>query len=323
MRKLFPFFFISMLVAFSSCGSEESGDSQPEGTEAVSSDGAAETDVANSPADASLTAVCLWNQSGLRTAPGRGSDAKWVTAVSFGEVVTLTGEEVSPEGEDRTYAEMVLKGGDKGWSNVYLFAVDAERAASYGEIDIYKRPELTTFDGDQFLPGEIFAVMNSSDQEGWLEVYGLEKKKKGWIQENSRYTTDEVDVSVAIMFTQAKAEKSPQKQEEALNKILSNSTFRSSSLIGLIETELDAVAARAELPANQLYITATTLNMRTEASTESEVITQVSEGQIGTIIERGPEMVEVNGNSDYWYLIDVDGQEGWVFGHHTSKSQAE
>lgn len=321
MRKLFPFLFIPMFLILSSCGGEESGDTQTTDSDTATEETSSALDSA--PSDQDVTAVCLWNQSGLRTAPGRGSDAKWVTAVSFGEVVTLTGEEVSPEGEDRTYAEMVLKGGDQGWSNVYLFAVDAERAASYGEIDIYKRPELTTFTGDQLLPGEIFAVMNSSDQEGWLEVYGMEKKKKGWIQENSRYTTDEVDVSVAIMFTQAKAEKSPQKQEEALNRILSSSTFRSSSLIGLVQTELDAVAARAELPANQLYITATTLNMRTEASTESEVITQVSEGQIGTIIERGPEMVEVNGNTDYWYLIDIDGQEGWVFGYHTSKAQGE
>lgn len=270
-----------------------------------------------------VKAVCLWNQSGLRSAPGRGGDAKWVTAINFGEVVTLTGEEVSPEGEDRTYGEMKLKGGDSGWSNLYLFAVDADRAASYGDIDVYKRPELTTFTGEQFKPGEIFAVMNGSDQPGWLEVYGLEKKKKGWIQENSKYKTDEIDVSVAIMMTQALAEKTPKAQEEALQRILSNSTFSTSSLIGIVQSKLDEISARAELPANQLYITATNLNVRAEASTDSEVMFQVGEGVIGTIIERSPSTVEVNGNTDYWYLIDVDGQEGWVFGHHTSKSVSE
>lgn len=270
-----------------------------------------------------VKAVCLWNQSGLRSAAGRGDDAKWVTAINFGEVVTLTGEEVSPEGEDRTYGEMKLKGGDSGWSNLYLFAVDADRAASYGDIDVYKRPELTTFTGEQFKPGEIFAVMNSSDQPGWLEVYGLEKKKKGWIQENSKYKTDEIDVSVAIMMTQALAEKTPKAQEEALQRILSSSTFSTSSLIGIVQTKLEEISARAELPANQLYITATNLNVRAEASTESEVMFQVGEGVIGTIIERSPNTVEVNGNTDYWYLIDVDGQEGWVFGHHTSKSVSE
>lgn len=321
MRKLFPFLFTPIFLILSSCGGEESGDTQTTDSDTASEE--TSSAVESAPADQAVTAVCLWNQSGLRTAPGRGADAKWVTAVSFGEVVTLTGEQLSPEGEDRTYAKMILKGGDEGWSNIYLFAVDAERAASYGEIDLYKRPELTTFTGNQFQPGEIFAVMNNSDQPGWLEVYGMEKQKKGWIQENSRLTTDEIDVSVAIMLTQAQAESSPISQQEALERILSSSTFSTSALIELVQTELEAVQARTALPANQLYITANNLNVRAEASTGSEVITQVSKGEIGTIIERGPAPEEVNGNLDYWYLIEVNGQEGWVFGYHTSKAQGE
>lgn len=313
--------FLSLSLFLFACG-----DSSTTDTTAAEADMAEE---ATSEAEAmqdgptGVPAVCLWNQSGLRSAPGRGEDAKWVTAINFGEVVTLTGEEVSPEGEDRTYGEMQLKGGDKGWSNLYLFAVNADRAASYGDIDVYKRPELTTFTGEQFAPGEIFAVMSSSDQPGWLEVFGMEKKKKGWIQENSKYRTDEIDVSVAIMMTQALAEKTPKAQEEALQRILSSSTFSTSSLIGIVQSKMEEISARAELPANQLYITASNLNVRAEASTESEVMFQVGEGVIGTIIERSPSAVEVNGNTDYWYLIDVDGQEGWVFGHHTSKSISE
>lgn len=320
MNRIF-LLFLSMSLFFYSCGDSSTPDSTDTGVSA-----AAEADTEAAPAPDETTgvkAVCLWNQSGLRTAPGKGSDAKWVTAINFGEVVTLTGEEVTPEGEDRVYGEMQLKGGDKGWSNLYLFAVDADRAASYGDIDVYKRPELTTFTGEQFGPGEIFAVMSSSDQPGWLEVFGMEKKKKGWIQENSRYTTDETDVSVAIMMTQALAEKTHKAQEEALQRILSSSTFSTSSLIGMVQSKLEEISARAELPANQLYITATNLNVRAEASTDSEVMFQVGEGVIGTIIERSPNTVEVNGNTDYWYLIDVDGQEGWIFGHHTSKSVSE
>lgn len=311
--------FLSALIF--SCGDASTTDSSAEEA-AVSEEVSSE---AESLADAtsSIKAICLWNQSGLRSAPGKGSDAKWVTAINFGEVVSLTGEEVTLEGEDRIYGEMQLKGGDKGWSNLYLFAVNADRAASFGDIDVYKRPELTTFTGEQFGPGEIFAVMNNSDQPGWLEVFGMEKKKKGWIQENSRYKTDEIDVSVAIMMTQALAEKTPKAQEEALQRILSSSTFSSSSLIGIVQSKMEEISSRAQLPANQLYIIASNLNVRAEASTESEVMFQVGEGVIGTIIERSPDVIEVNGNTDYWYLIDVDGQEGWVFGHHTSKSISE
>lgn len=320
MNRIYLFSFLLSAFIFA-C--EDSATTESSAVESPSSEEVASEVEPQPDGNASVTAVCLWNQAGLRSAPGRGGDAKWVTAVNFGEVVTLTGEEVSPDGEDRTYGEMKLKGGDQGWSNLYLFAVNADRAASYGDIDVYKRPELTTFTGEKFGTGEIFAVMGNSDQPGWLEVYGMEKKKKGWIQENSRYTTDETDVSVAIMMTQALAEKTPKAQEEALKRILSSSTFSSSSLIGMVQTKLEEISARAELPANQLYITATNLNVRAEATTESEVLFQVGEGVIGTIVERSPETVEVNGNTDYWYLIDVDGQEGWVFGHHTSKSISE
>ncbi len=314
--SLFLFAAIVMVV---SCNEPSGSDSQT-----IEADSTSETTAAQTSNDAGpsggIPAVCLWNEAGLRTGPGRGEGVKWITVINFGEVVTLTGEEASPEGSDRTYGEMTLSGGDQGWSNLYLFAVNADRAASYGDIDIYKRPELTTFTGDQLEAGEIFAVMKESTEPGWLEVYGREKKKKGWIQENSRFTTDKTDVSVAILMSQAMEEKTPKAQEEALQRILSSSTFNTSSLIGLVQSELESVQARAELPANQLYVTAAKVNVRLEPTTESEVLFQAEEGEIGTIIERTPEMIEVNGNTDYWYLININGQEGWVFGRLTSKA---
>ncbi len=308
---------VTMSLLWTACG--DAGDS--ESAESMNDSLMMETTAPS--ADLSKMAVCLWNEAGLRSAPGRGSDAKWVTAINFGELVTLTGEEMEIESEKRTYYEMILSGGSQGWSSGQLFAVDAKRAVSYGNIDLYKRPELTTFTGDQFEPGEMFAVMRNTSQPGWLEVYGKEKKKKGWIQENSRFAVDEVDVSVAILLHQALSEKTPKAKQEALERILSSSTFQSSTLIGLVEEAKQALVARAALPANQLYITATKLNVRAEASTESEVRFQVEEGAIATIIERGEDMIEVGGNTDYWYLIEIDGQEGWIFGKHTSKSLSE
>lgn len=268
-------------------------------------------------------AVCLWNEAGLRSAPGKGSDAKWVTAINFGEIVYLTGNEETPEGEQRAYLEMTLKGGTSGWSSSNLFATDAKRAAAYGTIDLYKRPELTTFTGNQFETGEIFAIKNGSTQPGWLEVLGREKKKLGWIQENSRFTSDDIDVSVAVLYGQAMAEKTNPAKEAALLKILNNSTFQSSSLISMVEQAVEGLQSQAELPANQLYITADKLNARSAPNTTSDVLFQVNNGAIGTIVERTPEPEEVNGNTDYWYLIEVDGQEGWVFGHHTSKQRGQ
>ncbi len=312
MNRLLTFLAIAML--WMSC--EDSSNSE---NTASGADSTAQVVDAQS----GTMAVCLWNEAGLRAAPGKGTEAKWVTAINFGEVVYLTGNEETPEGEQRAYLEMSLKGGAKGWSSGNLFAVDARRAAAYGTIDLYKRPELTTFTGTQLEAGEIFAVKNSSTQPGWLEVMGREKKKVGWIQENSRFTSDEVDVSVAVLYTQAMAEKTNPAKEAALLKILDNSTFQSSSLIGLVEQAVEGLQSQAELPANQLYITADKLNARSAPNTTSEVLFQVNNGAIGTIVERTPELEEVNGNTDYWYLIEVEGQEGWVFGHHTSKQRGQ
>lgn len=303
-------------LALWACGeSGDSGTTTPE----VDSTMDAQADAAATPAHTS-TAVCLWEQAGLRTAPGRGDDAKWVTAINFGEVVTLTGEETTVESEDRSYLKMRLSGGVEGWSNAYLFATDADRAVSFGTIDLYKRPELTTFSGGQFEIGEIFAIKRNSEEPGWLEVLGKERKKSGWIQENSRYSLDEVDVSVAILMEQAMSESSPPKQQAALERIISSSTFSESPLIGGVREKLEEIKQRAELPPTQLYITATKLNVRTEPNVESEVKFQATEGQIGDIMERGSQPVEVNGKTDYWYLVDIGGQEGWVFGHFTSKA---
>mgnify|MGYP006266340423 CR=1 FL=1 len=324
MKQILLVTLMSIAWLWMSCG-EDAADSQG----AKQAAPPASTDQANSSPDAeevSPTAnvgICLWNQAGLRSAAGRGGEAKWITAVSFGEVVTLTGEEEAIESEDRTYLKMELSDGKVGWSNAYLYATDATRAAALQEVEIYKRPDLTTFDGDQFERGEIFAV-KSGGKDDWVEVIGKERKKKGWIRKNAtKYSTDEIDVTVAILVDRALEESDPREREKALKNIAENSTFSSSPMLSLVDDKLADIPTIPDLPANQLYITAENLNVRSEPDTEADnVAFQLNEGDICTILERG-DLVEIRNMEDYWYKVSFEGQEGWVFGFFTSKRLAE
>ena len=264
-------------------------------------------------------AVSLWNRAGLRTQPGRGKDAEWITSINFGELVTYTGEEQEVASEDRTYAKVELADGKSGWVNKYLLAVGAMRAVALQDIEVYQRPDLTTYDGDKFEEGEIFAVIEG-DRKDWVEVLGKEREEKGWIRVNqAKYKTDEIDVTVAILLDRAQAISDPVEREEALKNIAENSTFSSSALMPLVEDALNDIPTIPDLPANQLYIMTDVLNVRSEPDPEADNVTfQVKQGDICNILRRG-KLTEIREMEDYWYEIEFNGQTGWVFGHFTSK----
>ncbi|MEL6670612.1 MAG: SH3 domain-containing protein [Bacteroidota bacterium] len=323
MRQSSIFLLLCLSIFLFACGDDGAPPPPPpaDTPQEAAVDEAAET---ASGSDIQLV-VCLWPESGIRSNPGRGKDAKWITSMSFGETATFTGnsEEAS---DDRTYVELELLDGKKGWSNEYLFAVDAHRAVASGSIDIFKRPELTTISGKQFESGELFAV-KEGDKEGWMEVFGFKKEKMGWVQStsnsNSKFTTDELDVTVAIMYQQAMNEKTPMKQEERLKIIAESSTFKSSPLMAIVDEKLAELAQMTDLPANQLMVTTDELNVRSEPDTEEDNIQfQVSTGDVCNIVERG-ELVKIREMEDYWYLIEFNGQQGWIYGFFTSKKIAE
>jgi len=266
--------------------------------------------------------VCLWPEAGLRSIAGRSKDAKWIAGMSFGEVVTLTGN--AEEAGERNYLEMELSDGKLGWSYEYLFAVNALRAAATGTVDVYGRPDLSTFDGKQFERGEIFAVVDGSKNEnGWLEVFGKEKKTKGWIKENTNYSTEETDVNVAIMFSRAMLEKNPIAQVEKLEIISKGSAFANSPLMNIVNEKLEEIKQLTALPANQLMVTTDNLNARSEPNTETEnVLFKLQSGDVCNIIERGSR-AEIRKMNDYWYLVEKDGNEGWIYGYFTSKKLEE
>ncbi|MCB0841955.1 MAG: SH3 domain-containing protein [Bacteroidetes bacterium] len=319
MKNLYLPILIISLIFFVACGSDdtESSASTSKNTEANTAE--EETEPIE---EENQIAICLWGQAGLRSAPGRGSDAKWVSGISFGEIVLLTGntKEIQEQDRARNYLEMELSDGKSGWSYDYLFAVNAERGVAKQDIDIYKRPELTTFDGDKFERGEVLAYIKG-DKEGWYEAFGKEKKKSGWVRSVDAISTDEVDVTVSILVDKANEETNPAKKQELLENISNNNTFKQSVLIDMVDSQLTKVAEKMNISENQLYVTTDNLNVRSAPDTEADnVVFQLKDGSICDILEVGP-MKEIRDMQDYWYKISFEGKEGWIYGAFTSKKQ--
>ncbi|MEO0471945.1 MAG: SH3 domain-containing protein [Bacteroidota bacterium] len=313
--KLSQFFLLFSLAFMIACGGENT--EQAPSAEAAADSPETEASAASAvPAPAAKQAICLWPQVGLRDKAGR-KDAEYLTGISFGEKVELLGESVEVAEEKRTYIKVRLSDGKEGFVNSYLFAEDAERMVATSEIDVYKRPDLTTFKGDKIKRGQLVALTNN--QEGnWTELMALERKPSGWVQSTDNLSSDEIDVTVAVLYGRA-MQQSGAKRQKLLDDIAANSTFAASGLMDIVDGAREQAVARAALPDNQMYITATNLNVRSAPDTEADnVVFKLGDGDIVDIIERG-EQVAIRDMNDYWYKISYQGQEGWVYGAFTSK----
>lgn len=306
--------FLSVLVSLLfSCGTESESGSTGEDTLAAQAELAA-AEKAPDP-----VAVCLWDKVGLREKPGASTkDNKYLATMVFGETVKLTGESAEMPEEKRTYLEVELSDGEQGWVNGYLFAVHANLAAATAPIEVYRRPDLLTAKSERFEVGELVAII-PGDNPDWVEVLGKEKKREGWAQKGPYLTEDKVDVAVAVLYAKALEENNLTKREEQLQAIAQNPSFAKSQLISLIDEALVKVSSRPALTDNQLMIQATNLNVRSNPSTEEEnVVFKLNDGDVCTILEKG-KREKIDEMNDYWYRISFNGQEGWLYGYHTSK----
>ncbi|MFK7922716.1 MAG: SH3 domain-containing protein [Bacteroidia bacterium] len=316
-KHLFQIFtLLAMLVLFTACGGENA-DTDSNAAADMAADAAEQlTEIPESAAAGD--AICLWPKVGLRDAAGTGNGIKYLATVSFGEAVSPTGE--TEEVGNANFLQVRLSDGKEGWVKESLFAENAMVYVSTSEIDVYPRPDLMTYKGQKFKRGDIVAV-SSNEQDEWVEVFGLEKKTKGWIRSLDDLSDAELDVTVGVLFNRAITEGKKADKEKLLNNIASNSVFAASGMMDVVDEALSAVAEppRPELPANQAYILADVLNVRSEPDTEQDNVSfQVKSGDIVEIVERGDQKA-VNGMNDYWYLVRIDGQEGWIYGAHTSK----
>lgn len=72
-------------------------------------------------------------------------------------------------------------------------------------------------------------------------------------------------------------------------------------------------AATAADPSN-VYVSAAFVRIRATPSTSGQVVTMLPLGTWGKVLERSKEKQNLMGKSDYWYKIEANGKQGWIFG---------
>ena len=303
MHNLFLALIVMLAMALTACQGSSghvAGDSNESDSQADTLDFAPFQDVA----------ICLWGVAGMREDAGRSGNANdYLTSIYFGEKVELLGESKEVEREHRTYIKIRLSDGQEGWVHQYLFAENSTLGAITQEAKIYRRPDLMTLKDDVFEVGEIVAA--SQQKDDWIKVSGKEKRKSGWIKGSS--------VTVAVLYQRALQISNPRRQLKELLSIVNNPDYANSLFIDKVKTQLPIAADLARIPDNQLYITARRVNVRSAPEdADNNVVLQLDEGAVCNVLSKGSE-VEVDEVIDYWYQIEVEGQQGWVYGHFTSK----
>jgi len=272
-------------------------------------------------------AICLWPKVGLRDQPGR-KNAKYLTTIYFGETVQFLNEKEQAD-DDKEYIKIRLSDGTEGWVYEYLFAIGGKLSVVKNAFEIYKRPDIMTFEGKKLEPMDMI-VVSEAEQDGWYEAIGFKKEKKGWIQSIDPLLMDDINIKMGILYWRA-LEKNGVKKYELLENITKNPNFKNAELISHVnkalydegETDFADLYDKFEnLPTNKLGITATLTNVRSEPKIDSDnIIFQVKQGDICNIIAQGNSLEEIDGNTDRWYKINYDGKEGWVFGYNTTKKR--
>ena len=306
------FFILSVLLVIAACEGLNF-DNQPPEQKTV------QTEIVQ---DTQTIAICLWEAAGLRAKPGRSKSIEYIEAVLLGErVVVLPDEPQRVEREKRTYIRVKLSDGKIGWVHNYLFGVDAHLAAIKKTTNIFRRPDPMMLKDHPFEAGEFVAVIEEKGE--WLKVVGKERKKVGWIQKGDHITENENEVTVAVLYSRTQSEKRLTKKVAMLTTLVENKNFKNTFLAKQIQRDFKESSRSVQLPENKLYITSQEVDLRSSPTGKEEnIVTQLEEGTVCTVLQIGPKD-SVGKTKDVWYEIEFQGNQGWVYGHYTSKRSGQ
>lgn len=319
LKILFSLVFISFIIA--GCGGDSNTENNNSNNGNSGTDVTPDGDDSNNNGNANAnTALSVWDGHSIRTESGNGG--KWLASVSFGEEMTLLGEQESSEKTKKDYEKVRLLDGKEGWIRNDLIHKGGELAAVKSESQIYKRPAISNITDDVIGAAEIVVIKQKKDE--FSEFIGKNnkagKRKRGWVLGKSALTSNETDVAAAIMLSKAQSEGNPIKRKKKLEQIINSDIYSGSAFVAVAQAMLDEAEAGSQLSEDQLMVTGDNVNVRAEPDTEQDnKLFQLSSGDIVSIVQKG-EMAEIGGKLDYWYKISQNGQEGWIFGTFTSKA---
>lgn len=216
--------------------------------------------------------VCIWDKAAVRdTCSGKG---KYIASISFGEVVKFLGETgIDPSNSKREYLKVELSDGKSGWANAYCLARNTRAAAVKDPAVIFKRPDVLTMTNEKFEPMDFLAV--GEEKDGFVEVVGEQRKKKGWVKKEFLVETKE-DVAMAVFISKKLAESNKLSETEKLKQIIEMAPYPNSTFLTQIKTklaDLESAPAPAAVPVSM------------PAETEVEADQEIEENETETAEE--------------------------------------
>lgn len=192
-----------------------------------------------------VDAVSIWDGISVREEPT--SDGKWISSISLGEKVLMTGKTAVDSSEDnREYVEIKLGDDKQGWV-VSDFVEEGTAVTAIREAQIFKRPDLLTKSDKSFSAMDVLVLMETKDE--WVEVKGKSQGEtwfwSGWVKRTD-LSDNEVDIAVAVYAQKAMEIEDEEKRSEAIQEILENESFTSSQFMVDLKNELNELSSEDE-----------------------------------------------------------------------------
>src|SRR6478752_3859964 len=83
-----------------------------------------------------------------------------------------------------------------GWINEYMVATNAKVGVAIGDVSLYKNPDVMSVSSDKVAVADIIAI-SGDKKDGFRQVYGKEKKIKGFVNLFDKISSDPIDLKVA------------------------------------------------------------------------------------------------------------------------------
>jgi len=184
-----------------------------------------------------VDAVSIWDGISVRKEPS--SDGKWISSISLGEKVLMTGKTaVDSSEDDREYVEIKLGDDKQGWV-VSDFVEEGTAVTAVRDAQIFKRPDLLTKSDKSFSAMDVMVLMETKDE--WVEVKGKSQGEtwfwSGWVKRTD-LSDNEVDIAVAVYAQKALEKENEEERKEAIQEIIENESFTSSQFMVDLKNEL-------------------------------------------------------------------------------------
>lgn len=188
-----------------------------------------------------VLAVSVFDKVPVRAEPKK--DGKYLTSLNLGETMNYLGEEVADSNDaKRKFYKVELSDGTVAWARTYGVISDATPAAIISKTPVYKRPDLVNKTTKVLNPLEFVVIVGEKDD--WVEIIGVQKKKKGWVKKQYLKTKDE-DVAVSTLAYKSILSIDGELDNEKVPDFLDELPYRNTAFDGYLQQVADNLVNQA------------------------------------------------------------------------------